>query len=324
MRQFPIGRIIFIWFGLLSSVSAHDFKLPASLDELSLSDINGSVYVVHGRLALPDSDNLGFISNSGLVLTDKGIILFDSGGSYQVGKLIVERVRELTDKPIIAVFNSHIHGDHWLGNAAIRQAFPNVRIYAHQRAIERLNNGEAEYWQDIFKTMTDGAVGDTALVLPDRALNGNEQLSISGVSLNIHHTGHAHTDSDIMVELPKERLLFTGDIVEHGRAVSSDVPQDFSASGQIAAIKYALELPVDTFVPGHGVSGGREIPRASLRFLEILRQSVQRNYDAGLLDYEMRDDVTQNLAEFSDWSNMDQLGKLISYVYQEIEAEDFQ
>ena len=73
-------------------------------------------------------------------------------------------------------------------------------------------------------------------------------------------------DSDIMVEAPAQRLLFTGDIVEHGRAVSSDVPQDFNAKGQIEAIRYALELPVDTFVPGHGVMGGREIPQAALDF----------------------------------------------------------
>ena len=140
----------------------------------------------------------------------------------------------------------------------------------------------------------------------------------------IYWPSHAHPDSDIMVEAPAQRLLFTRDIVEHGRAVSSDVPQDFNAKGQIEAIRYALELPVDTFVPGHGVMGGREIPQAALRFLEILYGSVKRHYDAGLKDFEMKDRVVNDLAEFANWFGFDQIGRLISFVYLQVEEADFQ
>ena len=87
------------------------------------------------------------------------------------------------------------------------------------------------------------------LALPDNGLNGGEKLQIDGLEIKTHHTGHAHTDSDIMVEFPKQKVLFTGDILEHRRAVSVDVPEDFRAVGQIDTIRYALELPVDTYVP---------------------------------------------------------------------------
>ena len=305
-------------------VYAHEVRLPASLNDLSVTKIEERIYVVHGLRALPDKNNKGFISNTGIVLTDAGVVIIDSGGSLQVARLIVAKVRELSDQPIIAVFNTHIHGDHWLGNAAIREAFPNVRIYAHERAIERLRNGEAERWLDIFMGMTDKAIAGTTLVLPDQGLKGGETLKIAGKPFKTHHTGHAHTDSDLMIEVPQNRLLFAGDIIEHGRAVSSDVPQDFDAKGQIEAIRYALKLPVDTFVPGHGVTGGREIPEAALRFLEVLYNSVKRNYDAGMQDDEMRDLVAKDLSEFSDWFGLDQIGRLISFVYQQVDEEDFQ
>ncbi len=302
---------------------AHNATLPDKLEQLELIRITENTYAVHGPLVLPARDNKGFISNTGVVITEHSVVVIDSGGSLQVGELIVNEIEEITSKPIVAVFNTHIHGDHWLGNVAIRRKYPDAKFYAHTRAIERLRNGAAEEWFDIFMRMTENAIADTELVLPDNGLNGGEKLHIDGLEFKTHHTGHAHTDSDIMVEFPKDRVIFTGDIIEHRRAVSVDVPQDFSARGQIDALRYVLKLPVDTYVPGHGITGGREIPEASLRFLEILYASVQRYYEEGLEDYEMRDKVVNDLADFSDWSAFDEIGKLISHVYLQVEAARF-
>lgn len=302
---------------------AHDAKLPQHINELSLSKIGESVYVVHGIQGLPDSSNKGFISNTGIILTRNGVVIIDSGGSTQIAQLIVSKLRPLTKKPVIAVFNTHIHGDHWLGNAAIREAYPGAQIFAHKGAIERLKNGEADRWLRIFMKMTKGAINGTRAVLPDHGLAGDETLVFGGMSFKVHHTGHAHTDSDIMIEVPDNRLLFTGDIVEYGRAVSSDVPADFNILGQIRAIEYALKLPVNTFVPGHGISGGPQIAREALQFLRTIHGSVKRYYLAGLKDYEMRDNVAKDLSEFSGWFGMDQLGRLISHIYLQVEEAEF-
>lgn len=313
------------WLAGYASVAlAHETKLPQKFEDLSLAEVNPNVYVAHGIQALPNSDNKGFMSNTGVVITDAGVVIVDSGGSAAAARAILTKVRELTPKPVIAVFNSHVHGDHWLGNAAIHEAYPNARIIAHEKAIRRLKEGEAVNWTGIFARLTEKTAEEIRAVLPNEAVNGGETIKIGGSEFTLHHTGHAHTDGDIMIELPGKRLLFTGDIVEYGRAVSSDVPQDFDAKGQIAAIEYALKLPVDIYVPGHGVSGDRQIPEAALRFLKVLYDSVKRSYDAGLQDYEMRDKVAKDLSEFSSWANFDQLGKLISHTYLQIEKVDFQ
>jgi glyoxylase-like metal-dependent hydrolase (beta-lactamase superfamily II) len=303
---------------------AHNVTVPKNIKDMSLKKVTDNIYVVHGIHAMPDKDNKGFISNSGIVVSDEGVVIIDTGGSLQIGEMLLTKTREVTDKPVIAVFNTHLHGDHWMGNAAIRKAYPEARIYAHERAIERLQNGEAEQWRDIFMQSTDGAIEGTQLVLPDTELKGGESIEAAGTTFRIHHTGHAHTDNDIMIEYREHKTLFAGDIVVYGSTVSGARPQDFSATGQIRAVEYALELPVDIYVPGHGPTGGREIPEATRRFLEILYQSVQRHYDEGLADFEMRDQVTDELSEFSDWSGFDQIGRLISYVYQQVEAAEFE
>jgi glyoxylase-like metal-dependent hydrolase (beta-lactamase superfamily II) len=320
-----ITRLVILCLAVLSFAGhAHNVTLPKAIKDMSLQKVTDNVYVVHGIHAMPDKDNQAFISNSGIVVSDEGVVIIDTGGSLQIGEMLLNKVKEVTDKPVIAVFNTHLHGDHWLGNAAIRKAYPDARIYAHERAIERLQNGEAEQWLDIFMQATDGTIEGTQIVLPDTALKGGETIEAAGKSFNIHHTGHAHTDNDIMIEYPQRKTLFAGDIVIYGSTVSGARPEDFSATGQISAVEYALELPVDIYVPGHGPTGGREIPEATKRFLQILYQSVQRYYDEGLADFEMRDQVADDLAEFSDWSGFDQIGRLVSFVYQQVESAEFE
>jgi glyoxylase-like metal-dependent hydrolase (beta-lactamase superfamily II) len=322
-RKRCLVALIFWCIASLGTASAHEVRLPETLEEMTLMQAAEGVYVVHGIQALPNSENKAFMSNSGLVETEYGWVLFDTGGSPEVAGRIIELARGVSEKPIVAVFNSHVHGDHWLGNAAIREKYPQVEIFAHTKAIARLRAGDAEMWRGTMAGMMEIPSESLPFVIPDKSLEGSEVLEIGGVTMRIHHTGHAHTDSDIMLEVSGRRILFAGDVIEHGRAVSSDVPSDFDAMGQIAAIDHALELPVEIFVPGHGPTGGREIAEDAKRFLETLYGSVEKHYDEGLLDYEMRDQVAEDLEEFSDWFNFDDLGRLISYVYQQVEFADF-
>ena len=322
-RRLPMSLCGFLVFFFSFCAYANEVHLPENPEDVFLQKVTERVYVVHGLHELPNQQNKGFISNSGVILTESGVIIVDSGGGLEVGRRILELIKEVTDMPVIALFNTHVHGDHWLGNKAIRESYPGVQIYAHERAIKRLNEGEAENWLQIMANMVGSESAGKGAVLPDIALYGDEQISFGGHTLIIHHTGHAHTDSDIMVEVPSAKTLFTGDIVEHGRAVSSDVPQDFNAKGQIDAIKYALELPVDIYVPGHGVTGGKEIPEASLLFLETLYASVRKYYDEGLQDFEMKNKVILDMKAYSNWFNFEELGRLVSFVYLQVEEEDF-
>jgi len=302
----------------------HNVSIPKDIKELKLTKMTDSVYVIHGMRSMPDKNNKGFISNSGIVISKDGVVIVDTGGSMQVGEMLLEKIKEVTDKPVIAVFNTHLHGDHWLGNAAIRKAYPDVRIFAHEKAIEHLSSGDAQQWLDEFMRSTDNAIKGTTAVLPDNGLKGGETIDIAGNTYKVHHTGHAHTDSDIMIEYPDDKTLFAGDIVIYGSTVSGARPEDFSAKGQIKALELALSLPIELYVPGHGPTGNREIPEASKRFLEVLYTSVQRYYDEGLEDFEMNEKVTADLKEFSDWSGFDRIGRLISFVYQQVEAAEFE
>lgn len=302
---------------------AHDARAPSSIKHTPLDRVSQSIYVVHGAHQLPDPKNRGFMNNPAAIMTRNGVIIVDPGSSREIGKQLLKKVRKLTDKPVIAVFNTHVHGDHWLGNHGIREVYPEAPIYAHARMIERANAGEGEEWIKRFTGMTKGAIANTKAVIPNIGLKGGETLTLDGVTLRIHYAGHAHSDNDITIEVVDDKALFCGDIVNNKEVLNSAVPQDASYKGSIVAIKTMLAGPATVFIPGHGRSGGREVPESALRFLENLRGSVIKHYNQGLADYEMKDSVIKDLKEYSGWYNFNEMGRVITFVYQEVEKESF-
>jgi len=322
MMRRIVSLALLLW-GVADASFAHDPKVPSSIEDYPLDRVSDHIHVVHATQHLPNPQNRGFMNNPAAILTPNGVIVVDPGSSAEIGKQLLKKIRRISDKPVIAVLNTHVHGDHWLGNDGIRTVYPNVPIYAHERAIERINAGEGDYWIGVFMAMTKGAIAGTKVVAPNIGLKGGETLDLDGLALRIHHTGHAHSDSDLMIEVVNDKGLFFGDVVTAKQVPNSDVPQDANFKGSIMAIKTMLEGSATIFIPGHGRSGGREVPTASLHFLEELHAAVTKYFKQGLADYEMKEKILRDMARYKHWNNFNEMGRVISFVYKEVEADNF-
>ena len=93
--------------------------------------------------------------------------------------------------------------------------------------------------------------------------------------------------------------------------------------GAYEATQQAIAMNPKYVVVGHGRSGQPALITTFADIYRALRDSVQKYYEQGLADYEMKDKVVADLAEFKDWHSMDQLGRVISFVYQQVEAAAF-
>lgn len=297
--------------------------LSAGELECGFEQLTNRIFVIIGsdHDTCPKKDVEHPLTNPAIIVGDSGVIVVDPGSSLQVGQLILNRIKPITDKPIVAIFNTHIHGLYWLGNQAIQEQFPEVRIYAHKQMIERIEDGEGSFWVNAITGKYSGE--KTQYILPDVSLNGNEVKKIAGVTLKLHHTGHAHTDHDILIEVPEERVLFLGGIVVEPEVPSQGVPQDANFEGQIAATKYAITVDVDSFVPGRGNPGGIELPKRGLQFLEALYGGVQVYYEGDMADFEITERLKTDLAEYKQWYDFTQLGGVVSQMYLQIENESF-
>ena len=291
--------------------------------EYKFDAISNNVYVIHGPLDEPNPGNQGFMNNPGMVIGANGVIVIDPGGSYQTGKRVVGEVKKITDKPIVAVFNTHVHGDHWLGNHAIIEQYPDAKIYAHPQMIAQAKESEAEFWIDLIERLTEGASKGTVATYPTDATSHSQIITVGSEQFKIHNpTPKAHTTTDIMIEHVGSKTLFLGDNDMIHRLGGFGGTSDMHSN--IKVLNYATNLKLDHYVPGHGPSGDAEhAVKPYLGYLLILQDEARKGYEEDLADYEIRPAILKRLTAYKDWHSFDNnLGMHINKMLLEVEALD--
>jgi len=293
-----------------------------ALPDYPAGKLSDRVWVIHGPTELPNPENKGFMNNPAFVLTDESVVVIDPGSTLETGRMVLRQISKVTDKPVTHVFDSHIHGDHWLGNQAIREVYPDARFYAHPVMIEQAHAGEAESWINMMQQLTEGASKGTEAVIPDQALQDGQEIVVGDVTFRVYLTDWAHTKTDAMIEVVEDSLLATGDNALYTRIGRMD---DASFRGNIAACDQALDLELKYYVPGHGPAGGPEVVEPFCTYLKTLYAQVAEMYEEGLSDFEMKDAVVASLSAYQDWSGFsDEVGKHISLALLEIERAEFE
>lgn len=267
----------------------------------------------------PSAENKGWNSNSTFVVTNDGVLVFDTGSSETIGRAIRNTIATVTDKPVRWVINSHAHGDHWLGNAAL--ADEGTEIISSDVVQARIR-AEGQEWVERFKRMTEGATGDSTVLAPNQAVHDPLAREFGGVRVEVLFSGNSHSPGDIVFWLPKERVLLTGDVMYTARppaTFDANVAQWTRFLGELEALEPLV------VVPGHGPVG-KKMDIALLRgYFEALWSAVSEGYEEGLSDFEIAPRARARLVSFEkDFPGMDErLGESVSHVYLQVEASAF-
>jgi cyclase len=179
--------------------------------------------------------------NSGVVIGDKGVIVIDAKTTPAGGKELLDNIAKITPKPVTAVILTHSDPDHVNGLAS----FPaGITIIAHAN-----NKKEQEA-----ALAAGGRGAPPADRLPTRVVTRNkENLKIDGVKIELLHWAPAHTSGDLVVYLPGQKVVFTGDIIASQRPDPLiHLEKNGSSEGWITTTKGIAALDSDQFVPGHG------------------------------------------------------------------------
>ncbi len=279
-------------------------------------------WFIPGPRETPNVENKGFMNNPAFVITNKSVIVLDPGSSLLVGKALIKRIRKHTKNPITHVFNSHIHGDHWLANQAFVEENKDVKIYAHPLMIKEAKNGEAKVWIDMMMDRTKGITKDTVAVIPTEVLKDQQEIKIDNITIKAHLANiKAHTDTDAMFEIVEDKVLVTGDNAFRDRTTRMD---DGSFVGNMKVMDYALKLPIEVVIPGHGPSGGKEVLKDFKNFLSLIYNTTKKAMDDDLEVYEIKPKVIAATAQYKSWTGYDAgIGKLVGVAALEVEENDF-
>jgi len=236
--------------------------------------------------------------------------------------MLLRQIRKQTRLPVSHVLNTHIHGDHWLGNQAFAEAFPDAVFMAHPEMIKKAQEGGAERWLAMMERLTEGLSKGTKAVIPTQALDEGASFATGGITFRVHAVPAAHSGADIMIEVVEDSVIFLGDNALANRIGRMD---DGSFRGNIAALDAALATKVKHYVPGHGPSGDRQVVAAYQQYLSTLYRRVAVLYEQGLADFEMKKDIVARLGAYHGWSGFrEEVGRHISLAVLEVERAEFE
>jgi glyoxylase-like metal-dependent hydrolase (beta-lactamase superfamily II) len=293
----------------------------AILNDYKPEKVSEHTYVIHGPMRSDLKKTQGFVNNPAFIISDKSVIVVDPGTSVQIGRALLQHIKKITKKPITHVFNTHIHGDHWLGNQAFSENNPDVKIFAHPAFLQAAKDGEAKQWLDIFLSASGGTIKGTEVVLPTIGLIDQKIIKIDNLSIKSHLSDWAHTKTDVMLEVVEDKLLFTGDTVNNKRIVPFE---GGSFKGSIESISKAMKLGIKVVVPGHGATSNGDILATYKAGLESIYQTTKTLVEEGMEAYEMKDKALASNTAFKNWEGLeDEIGRYLSLAVEEIEQEDF-
>ena len=187
--------------------------------------------------------------NAGFIVTGEGVVVVDALASPREGEALLRTIREVTAQPVRWLVLTHHHPDHVFGAIVLRRAGAKVIAHPNTRTLAS-EGGQDAMVADWVRVMgLDAMRGFEFANTPDRPVTGTDTLRLGGRTIVITHPGSAHTPGDLMVWLPKERVLFAGDVlIEDGVTMVVD--------GSARALEHALDaidrLAPRVVVPGHG------------------------------------------------------------------------
>jgi len=309
----------------LLAQQAQDFIEGPAVRDIPAKRLSAHVWMIFSPDGFPTPENRGMMSNVIFVVTSTGVVVIDPGASLQIGQMAIRVIRKVTDKPVVAVFNSHYHGDHWLGNHAFVNTYgQQLPIYALQSTIDRLKGAEGHVWRSLMERWTNQSTLGTKVVLPNTAVQHGQVIRFGDVTFRMHHYGTAHTPSDLCVEVVEDKLTAIGDIAMSNRIANMD---EGSYPGTFKYYQALMAAAGDQlWVPGHG-QGSKDLLKGYGEFMAGIWEPCLQAVKNGQSESQARSNVFKDPRVLSRAKTMQgfdgNIGKYISLAYLEAEKEAF-
>jgi len=261
--------------------------------EMQPARVSDHVWYVRGKPGTA-TENEGFISNAGFIVTGDGVVVFDALGTPVLAQMLLARIRDITEEPVKMVIVSHYHADHIYGLQVFKEA--GAKILAPAGAQEYLNSVAAEELLQERRINLSPWVNDqTRLVAPDRYLKENEKFRLGDVDFTLTMLGSAHSEGDLTLYVEPDRVLFSGDVIFDGR-----IPWlgDADTRNWLETLRMIEKSHPAEIIPGHGSlsSNPGQLVKLTSDYLAFLRQKMQQAVD----NWQPFDEAYDNI-DWGDW-----------------------
>lgn len=275
-----------------------------------IKKITDGIYVYVGK---------NFNSNAGIVLTQDGVVLIDSGHNPTDSRAILAAVKKLTPLPIRYLIDTEPHPDHTTGHFVFA---PPAIIIAHQGAKESMLGRERDTPGRIEKLAGTSpeirsALQGYRLVAPQVEYRDKMSLNVGERTFELFYQKNVHSEADTAVWLPKERVLFSasGIVVNQFNILRPFV----TIPDILAAAKMMKALNPEHVVPGHGNPGTVKIFEETEKYYALLLERVGKLVKAGKSLDEIKKEV--KMPEYDHWATKERFPTNVEAAYKALQTK---
>jgi glyoxylase-like metal-dependent hydrolase (beta-lactamase superfamily II) len=247
--------------------------LCSALQIVPAAGAGRSKEVVPGIYVISD---LSF-ATCGFIVTDDGVVVVDTQLIPLFANEMIKEIKSVTDKPIRYAVNTHWHTDHVGGNEVFQTLGPVIAHEFTQKVIARRRREQLEGKAD--ESLKQ--LGKLVLTPPDITFTENLTLHLGNRTIELMFLDGGHTSGDIVVYLPNEKVLFTGDLFIKGSGLP-DYRDDSSIDKMIASLKKMHAMDVEKIICGHMGIAAKDDIQASIDKLLAFRKKVKTFVDGNI------------------------------------------
>lgn len=269
-------------------------------------------------------------SNAGLIVDGDASMVVDTLFDKPLTQVMLDAMHDAAPsatRDYNFLVNTHANGDHCNGNELVGDA----QIIASAACLAELANESPEMMLNLLQAAPDmGAVGeffvhcfgqfdfrDINRALPNRTFEGELDVKVGDKQVLLKQVGPAHTHGDVLVYVPADRTVFTGDILFiEGHPILWAGP----VQNWLDACDYMLGLDLETVVPGHGPITDKAGIRAVRGYLSYIRDEARARYDAGMDVMQACRDIS--FADYDSWGDGERIAVNVAVLFKEFAGDD--
>ncbi len=274
------------------------WSLFAAEYELKPVKVADSLLCVFGDLKPPSKENKGFVSNMCWVDSKEGVTLLDAGPTEIFGKELDAQIRSTTGKKVSTVVLTNYHDDRILAAGYFQKQ--GAKVVAHKNILSDIAKNEPKIMR-MRMILPSSLYGNTAIPKIDVTFDGDSYVLGDVTLLKLSKT--AETPSDIAVWLPKQKAIFTGNLVFEGRVLNYD--DDSRADGWLEALSKIEKMEPRLIIAGHGTKLDATGIKETKGYLKAIYKETKKAFDDSVELENLTKTVKTN--EFSYLTNFEML-----------------
>jgi glyoxylase-like metal-dependent hydrolase (beta-lactamase superfamily II) len=266
-----------LWTAPLHADQFIDDQYPGSVLYAKPIEVIPGVWSAIGATAPPGYENAGHNNNLSFIVTGDGVVVVNSGTNYLLAEALHDEIKKITDQPVVLVINENGQGHAMLGNGYwVAQGVP---ILAHEEAAQAFDDdGYASLAQ--LKSYAKERAEGTTVQGPTETMSDTRIIELGDFRIEVLWLGLAHSPGDIVVWLPEQSLVITGDMAFSERLLP--IFEDTETAAWLESWERFEALEATYVIPGHGhPTNMAQVRRYTQGYLLYLRGKVQELLDDG-------------------------------------------